>query len=119
MEQKRNTSEQAEQRSNDVGPERFAPTLTEIYIMNQATTQWKGQRCLAYDSYDARVRSFLNWPRYLNPTPTALNTAGFFYSGKTQYFLLILSQYEYIRFSKLFLLLSTGTGAKQSVFIAG
>ena len=119
MEQKRNIPEKPEQRSNDVRPDRFARTLTEIFIVSEATTRWKGSRFLAYNSYDARVRSFLNWPRYLNPTPTALNTAGFFYSGKTQYFLLILSQYEYIRFSKLFLLLSTGTGAKQSVFIAG
>ena len=51
--------------------------------MSDDTNRWKGPRYLAYDTYDARLRSFFTWPKYLNPTPTALSTAGFCYSGKT------------------------------------
>ena len=82
----------SEQRSNDVGPEIFAPTLTEIFTMSEATTRWKGLCNLAYDFYDARVRSFFNWPRYLSLTPHIVNHRRFLYSGKRQPFLLILLQ---------------------------
>jgi hypothetical protein len=104
MEEKRNTftSEQREKRSNDVGPETFAPTLPEILITSEATTRWKGPRYLAYDFYDAYVRSFLNRQRYLSPTSTSLSTGSFFYSDKTQPFLLTFLQCEYVRRSQFF-----------------
>ena len=63
MEQKSKTSEQLKQRSNDVDPDRFATTLTAIFVLSEATTQSKGARYLAYDSYDARFCSILTWPR--------------------------------------------------------
>lgn len=78
--QTHNTSEQ--QRTIDVGPDRLPQTLSELYIMSTATTRWKGPRHLQYDSYDARQRSFINWPHYLQPTPTIISAAGFFYTGK-------------------------------------
>jgi hypothetical protein len=74
MEQKSKTSEKPKQRSNDVSgtdvvPDRFAPILTAIFVMSEATTRWKGPHYLAYDTYDARLRSFFTSPKYLHPTP--------------------------------------------------
>jgi hypothetical protein len=56
-------------RSNVVGPDRIARTLSELYMMTNATANWKGPRHLHYDFYDARLRSFMNGPRYTSPTP--------------------------------------------------
>jgi len=61
MEKKPNTSEQPQRRSNDapstdVGRDRFAPILTALFVMSEATISWKGPRYLAYDIYDARLR---------------------------------------------------------------
>ena len=47
MEQKKDNS-RSEQRYNDVGPDRFAGTVLELYVTSNATTRWKGPPHLAY-----------------------------------------------------------------------
>ena len=79
--------EQLKSRSNDapstdVTRDRIAPILSALFVMSEATTRWKGPRYLAYDTYDARLRSFFTWPNHMHPSPTNLSTAGFFYVGK-------------------------------------
>jgi hypothetical protein len=58
---------------------RLAPILTALF---EATSRWKGPRYLAYDTYDARLRTFFTWPKHIHPSPTALSTAGFFHADK-------------------------------------
>ena len=70
-------------RYNRMGPDRLARSLSELYMMTNATAHWKGSRYLNYDYYDACIRSFMNWLRYVRPTLTILATAGFFYVGIT------------------------------------
>jgi len=55
--------------STDVAPERFPPILTARFVMSEATSCWKGPRYLAYDTYDARLRSFFTWPKHMHPSP--------------------------------------------------
>ena len=38
-------------------------TLSEPNVMSNATNRWKGPCHLQYDSHDARLRSFITWPR--------------------------------------------------------
>ena len=67
--------------STDVTRDIIAPILLALFLMSEAITRWKGPRYLAYDTYDARLRSFFTWPKYMHPAPTALSTSGFFYAG--------------------------------------
>ena len=68
-----------QRRTNDVR------TLSEPNVMSNATNRWKGPCHLQYDSHDARVRSFITWPRYSKPDHTILGIAGFWYTGKPLY----------------------------------
>ena len=113
MEQKSKRSEQPKQRSNDVpgtdvGPDKFATILTGIFVMSVATTKWKGPRCLAYDTYDAQLRSFL-YVKIPAFQPNASSTAGFFYSGKTQCSLLNTQNMSSYTILNSFFSLATGT----------
>jgi hypothetical protein len=79
--------DQPKRRSNDapntdVDRDLLAHILTALFVMNEATNRWKRPHYLAYDTYDARLRSFFTWPKHMHPSPTALSTAGFFYVGK-------------------------------------
>jgi len=67
--------------STDGIHDRIAPILSALFFMSEATTRWKELRPIAYDTYDARLRSFFTWPKHMHPAPTALSTAGFFYAG--------------------------------------
>ena len=90
--------------------------------MSTTTTRWKEPRHFAYNSYEAIVRSFLNWPRYLIPTPTSLSAVCFFYSYKThitQTFLLILLEFGYLYANLNSFLLIIGTGDKTICFRCG
>ena len=69
--------------SNRMGPDRIARSLSELYMMTNATANGKGSRNVNYDSYDACLRSFTNWLRYMRPTLTMLASADFFYVGVT------------------------------------
>lgn len=40
------------------------------------------QRILPYRRYEDRLRSFADWPKFLNPRPEALARAGFYYIGR-------------------------------------
>ena len=50
-------------------PDRIARTISELYMMTNATARWKGPHHLHYNSYFARLRLFINWQRYTRPTP--------------------------------------------------
>ena len=65
-------------RSYDMGHDRLARTLSELNMMANVKVHWKGPRHLHYDSHEARLRTFINWPRYMRPTPTTLASAGFY-----------------------------------------
>ena len=82
MEEK-STSQQPKHCSNnapstDVGRDRFASILTPLFFMSEATNSWKVPCYLAYDIFDARLRSFFSWPKYMESSPAILSTAGFF-----------------------------------------
>jgi len=68
--------------NRDVTRDRITPILTALFVMSEATSRWKGPRYLAYDAYDARLRSFFTWPKHMHSSPIALSTAGLFYAGK-------------------------------------
>ena len=67
--------------TDDVNRDRIAPIHSALFVMSEAKTFWKRPCYLAYDTYDARLRSFFTWPKYMHPTSTALSTAGNFYAG--------------------------------------
>ena len=80
--------EQLKSRSNDapstdVTRDRIAPILSALFVMSEATSRWKGPRYLAYDTYDARLRSSFTWPYHLHPSPHSLKHSRFLiFAGK-------------------------------------
>ena len=68
--------------SEDIGPDSHNFPLTEYRTLKNATKIWEGQRHPAYNSKSARLRSYTNWPRGMNPSPDPLSRAGFYFSGK-------------------------------------
>jgi hypothetical protein len=53
-------------RSTDVTRDRI---LSAFFVMSETTTRWKGPRYLAYDTYDAMLRSFFTWPKRMILSP--------------------------------------------------
>jgi len=85
--------------------------------MSEATSRWKGPRYLAYDTYDAWLRSFFTWPTHLHPSPTALSTTGFFMLVRILSLSYIISCGVHKHF--IIFAFTIDTGAKRYVFIAG
>ena len=76
------------QQSPDIGPDEQSFPLTEYITIHNATKFWEGPRYPAYNSRAARLRSYTEWPHGLNPSPSSLSTAGFYFIGKRlNYFL--------------------------------
>ena len=51
-------------------------------VMRHTVECWRPLRHPAYNSFDARLRSFDSWPKHGEaPSPTSLSEAGFFYDG--------------------------------------
>ena len=50
--------------SADVDRDRLAPIITELFVMSGATSSPKGPRYLAYDTYEARLRSSFTRPKH-------------------------------------------------------
>ena len=69
-------------RSEYIGPDSHNFPLTEHLTMNRATILWDVPKHVAYNSKPARLRSYINWPHGMNPSPDSLSTAGFYFSGK-------------------------------------
>ena len=64
-------------------------SLTQHYFQNRAIEQWDGPKYETYGSKEVRLRSFVihNWPHVLEPAPSDLSDAGFFFTGRiVQYF---------------------------------
>jgi len=59
-------------------------SLTQHYFQNRAIEQWDGPKYETYGSKEVRLRSFVihNWPHVLEPAPSDLSDAGFFFTGK-------------------------------------
>ena len=55
-------------RTNEVGPNGFAGTDSELYVTSNVSTRRIGPRHRQYDSYDARFLSFITWPLILHLT---------------------------------------------------
>jgi len=68
--------EQQQQYANDIRP------VPELYVMGNDTNRWKGPCHRHYDSYDAHLRCFITWPRYLKRDPNTLDIADFWPTGK-------------------------------------
>jgi hypothetical protein len=72
--------------SADVGPSNDAANRSEYLAIRHATEFWKEPKYPVYNSVTARLRSFTNWPKTTtNPTPASLSRAGFYFSGKICY----------------------------------
>lgn len=67
------------ERSPDIQTE---PTLPERYVISRAITRWRGPKHM---SYDARLRSYFNWPHSTNPAPEYLSSAGIFIRVRPKY----------------------------------
>ena len=72
-------------RSEDVGPDddtQYCFPLKKYLAKHAATKVWVGPRYPAYNHKAARLRSYTEWPHGMNPSPSSLSTAGFYYTGK-------------------------------------
>jgi len=60
-------------------------SLTEHYLLTRATNVWDGPKYATYRRKETRLRSFVihAWPLGLDPAPSVLSDAGFFYTGRT------------------------------------
>jgi hypothetical protein len=95
-------------RSNDIGPHppvRPLPTVrpathttsdlprimvTDGQTIHRAVQRWRDPKYLTYSTFTARARSYFKWPQQpQKPSPDDLSKAGFFYSGKCIFFLLL------------------------------
>jgi len=50
--------------------------------LHQATVIWDGPHCLGFNTKASRLKSYVHWPRGMNPSPESLSTAGFYFTGK-------------------------------------
>jgi len=75
------------QQSSDIGPhngnddEQSLPQIEYITVHN-TTKIWEGPRYPAYNSKAALLESYTGWPHGINPSPSSLSTAGFYFLGK-------------------------------------
>jgi hypothetical protein len=69
----------------DTAPSSIArSSLTEHYFQNHTIEQWDGPKYETYGSKEVRLRSFIihDWPHVLEPAPSDLSDAGFFFTVK-------------------------------------
>jgi len=69
-----------EQKSYDIGPDSHNFPLSEYLTIQRATILWDEPRHTSYNSKTARLRSYVNWPHGMNPSPESLSIAGLFYT---------------------------------------
>jgi hypothetical protein len=96
--------------------------VTDDHVINRAVQRWREPKYLTNSTFAARARSFFNWPQYpQKPSPDALSKAGFFYTGKCNFFYFTLRPIHIFSFRSviIFLHLSTGIGDKTICFHCG
>jgi hypothetical protein len=96
--------------------------LTDDHVMDRAVQRWRKPKYLTHSTLAAHARSFFNWPQLLpKPSPDSLSVAGFFYTGKCNFFLLLFAHYTYFFRPLIIILLQlpTGIGAKAICFHCG
>ena len=71
-----------ERKSCDIGPDSHNFPLSEYLTIQHATILWEEPKHTSYNSKTARLRSYINWPHGMNPSPESLSIAGLFYTGK-------------------------------------
>ena len=59
----------------------IGPDDVEIDLHNNTTRMWEGPRYPAYNSKAARLETYTGWPHGLNPSPSSLSSAGFYFLG--------------------------------------
>ena len=50
--------------------------------LQQATVIWDGTRCLGFNTKASRLKTYVHWPRGMNPSSESLSTAVFYFTGK-------------------------------------
>ena len=85
--------------SEDIDPD--SHNFPQHFAINRATILWDGPKHAAYNSKATRLRSYIDWPHGMNPSPHSLRTAGFYFSGK-KFFSNTLSLFCYRVAAKLF-----------------
>ena len=69
----------SEQKSYDIVIDSHKFPLSEYLPKKRATILWDEPRHTTYNSKIGRLRSYVNWPHGMNPSPESLSTAGLFY----------------------------------------
>ena len=71
------------QQSPDIGPNSTNDDDVEIEFVTVHNTakMWEGPRYPAYNSKAARLETYTGWPHGLNPSPSSLSSAGFYFLG--------------------------------------
>jgi len=69
-----------ERKSCDIGPDSHNFPLSEYLTIQHATILWEEPKHTSYNSKTARLRSYVNWPHGMNPSPESLIIAGLFYT---------------------------------------
>ena len=68
--------------------------LMEQNALNRSVANWSMPKFPAYVNIHERLQTFRTWPYGMNPSPSSLSAAGFYYTGKNivfSYFFLDLS----------------------------
>ena len=71
------------QQSPDIGPDNDDDVEIELVTVHNTNTtrMWEGPRYPAFNSKAARLETYTGWPHGLNPSPSSLSTAGFYFLG--------------------------------------
>jgi len=87
--------------------------------LQQATIIWDGPHCLGFNTKASRLRSYVHWPRGMNPSHESLSTAGFYFTGTRHYLRITIHCYiHYLRLCSTHTSF-TGTGDCTKCFHCG
>ena len=68
--------------SPDIGPDSTNDDVEIDFVtIHNTTRMWEGPRYPAYNSKAARLETYTGWPHGLNPSPSSLSSAGFYFLG--------------------------------------
>ena len=71
-----------ERKDYDVGPDSHNFHLSEYLTIQRATILWEEPKHTSYNSKTAPLKSYVNWPHGMNPSPESLRRADLFNTGK-------------------------------------
>ena len=100
---------------------RVTATRLDRLVMRHTIECWRPLRHPAYNSFDARLRSFDCWLKHGEaPSPTSLTEAGFFYDGTYRHDFEYLFLFQFHIFIYLYTIFSLQVDLmKPHVFIVG